>query len=144
MHQKGFLKYIFSKGRSQKLIARNWNCWYVEEKSEQSEENSGLVPKRKEEDQELVERFFRLLKNIFFITVETNSSAIRIEIITNGIEIEFEVDTGCPITLIPEDLYDKKFSQVDLQKSELKLVSYTKKYGKYFLQLLSLTLATKH
>ena len=59
------------------------------------------------------------------LTENSNSKPIELEVEVQGKTISMELDTGAAVSLISEKTYQKFFSDVSLQKSMVKLKSYS-------------------
>ena len=47
-------------------------------------------------------------------------------LLVNEVPVKFVIDTACPVTLIPAQLFDKLFDKLTLKRANLKLCSYSK------------------
>lgn len=81
------------------MSSGNRHCWHIE----QSQGISGWIRKGEENQHLIVERFSDSSQNMFCIAGQTNLYTIRTKTVTSDIYVELEVNTSCPVSLIPED-----------------------------------------
>ncbi|CAM1308578.1 Uncharacterised protein r2_g1856 [Pycnogonum litorale] len=66
------------------------------------------------------------LYHVTSVHASTNKKGIRIPVLIQGKEVDFELDTGSGFSLICEKLYKERFSDCTLQRCDIRLLSYTK------------------
>ena len=63
-------------------------------------------------------------ENLYTMT-ESKTKGTMIPVLIEDIEIELQLDTGCSLSLIYKSLYEKKFSRLPLQPTDVILFTYT-------------------
>ncbi len=82
-----------------------------------------FVAETPESDVQVCDGFLESDETLY--TVSSDKAPITIDVSVNEVPVEFLVDTGANVSIIPETIYHEKFTAVELQPSPVKLRSYS-------------------